>query len=103
MEVWCPSHNSRDDLRAIVSAKLPAETRSDHVDVVVDFCLWFPGHKASIRDITTWTSFVSTAVRDRSLDWNFSLVQGACLVFFDGLQTNREDKEIQPIVPNNHR
>ncbi len=92
LEVWCPSDNSRDDLRAIVVRKMPADCPDSVVDVLVDFCLWFPTYRPSIRDIHTWTGFVGAAVGDGRLDWDFALVQGACLTFFDGLQTTVTDE-----------
>ena len=88
LEIWCPAENSREDLRDIVAKMMPPAATEAIVDVVVDFCLWFPAHKVSIRDIATWTAFVTSAVSANSaLTLEDAVVQGACLVFFDGLKT----------------
>ena len=88
LEVWCPAENARDDLRAIVASMMPEVAAEEVVDAVVDFCLWFPAHKISIRDINTWTAFVRAASEANSgLPMEDAVVQGACLVFFDGLKT----------------
>ena len=86
LEIWCPAENARDDLRAIVASMMPAAATEAIVDAVVDFCLWFPAHKISIRDIRTWTAFVRAAT-ESGLAVEDAVVQGACLVFFDGLRT----------------
>ena len=88
LEIWCPAENSRNDLREIVASMMPAVATEAIVDAVVDFCLWFPAHKISIRDINTWTAFVNAAAAANSgLSMEDAVVQGACLVFFDGLKT----------------
>lgn len=89
LEIWCPAENSRDDLKAIVVSMMPSVATEATVDAVVDFCLWFPAHKISIRDIGTWTAFVSAAAAasESGLTMEDAVVQGACLVFFDGLKT----------------
>ena len=88
-EVWCPSLSSPEDLLAIVSRSL--EPKLDKLgDILVRFASWLRSESranvtVSVRDLLAWVVFLNTAVAG-GLEQEQALVEGAHLVWLDGLQ-----------------
>lgn len=86
-EIWVPSVWDGQDLMDIAHAKLA----SDHLDLgspMIAFATWYSTRynpiapSVSIRDLLSWIDFINIF---GSLSKDFAVVQGAAMVYIDGL------------------
>lgn len=94
-EIWVPSMEDFEDVRQIVSAKMPGP-ENYLTDPIVEFCHWYGlkmgGGKTSngvisLRDVLAWVQFVTTCC-SKGIDDYTALLHGACMVFVDALGTH---------------
>lgn len=85
-EIWCPTVDDDEDLRIIIEQKLGKAKNSYSIEVttkiMVDFSKWFSENigLVSLRDILSWVEFLLAVEINET-----NIVQGACMVFIDGL------------------
>ena len=90
LEIWCPSTTAKDDIRAIVTAKLErTDVSKETIDVMVEFIDWIRETVmvdgiVSVRDVIAWCEFIRNA--GDKLPLVCSVIHGTSLVFLDGLQ-----------------
>ncbi|TRY63986.1 hypothetical protein TCAL_02073 [Tigriopus californicus] len=97
-EIWCPSHQTMTDVTKILRIKLPEAAQDEDIQSILDFLDWYQNRIQrdncfSIRDIDTWSSFIRST--HESLGVAKAIVQGALLVFLDGLATT--ESSMSPI------
>ena len=98
-EIWVPLVLDRQEMLVIAHAKLATE----YVDFgapMIAFAAWYSGRynpiapSISIRDLLSWVDFIN---RFGSLNRNFAVLQGAAMVFIDGLGA---DPAAKTWIPN---
>src|SRR2546421_3034665 len=89
--MWAQSLSAFDDIVSIVSTKLYPRCKGLSTSIV-QFAQWFVetyntsvSSTISVRDLLAWVTFLN---RCDFLDLHSALVQGASLVFIDGLGAN---------------
>jgi len=93
-EIWCPDASGSDDLLMIIRKNLNHKSIGLGQDQqMVDFVDWIKKNNAgsletmSIRDLLAWAKFINkTTDMDVSFQHPCSFVQGASLVWLDGIQ-----------------
>lgn len=98
-EIWVPLVLDRQEMLVIAHAKLATEY-TDLGAPMITFAAWY-SHRynpiapsISIRDLLSWVDFIN---RFGSLNKNFAVVQGAAMVFIDGLGA---DPAAKTWIPN---
>ena len=91
-EIWVPSMAVDQDVRKIVGAKL-SPVLAKFADSIVAFSTWFNEtyneSLSSLRQILTWVEFANSSIL---ADPYLSIVQGAAMVFIDGLGASPSGK-----------
>ena len=89
-EVWCPSLSSTEDLTNIVSRNITDQSLTAPIVTFVSWLTENSGAVVSIRDVLAWTSFINTVTSTSTTSTGLSpaeaLVEGAHLVWLDGLE-----------------
>ena len=88
-EVWCPSLSSTEDLTNIVTRNITDQSLTAPIVTFVSWLTENSGAVVSIRDVLAWTSFINTVTSSTSstgLSPAQALVEGAHLVWLDGLE-----------------
>ena len=98
-EIWVPLVLDRQEMLVIAHSKLATEY-TDLGAPMVAFAAWYSlrynpiAPSISIRDLLSWVDFIN---RFGSLNRNFAVVQGAAMVFIDGLGA---DPAAKTWIPN---
>ncbi|KAI9723385.1 MAG: hypothetical protein M1812_001269 [Candelaria pacifica] len=90
-ELWVPPLSEAEDLLLITRAKL-SPPLSGYGEHMINFAKWFgetynysESSSVSIRDVLAWVDFINIS---RNSDPDFSVVQGAAMVYIDTLGAN---------------
>lgn len=93
-EIWVPSMDDFNDVKQIVSSRLLPEFTA-LCEPLVNFSEWFGQRLGnsqtnngviSLRDILAWVEFINSCAS--KIDGQTALINGALMVFIDGLGTN---------------
>ncbi len=89
-EIWVPQTSDNEEMLEVVRVKLSPRWAQFSM-LMVTFAAWYgtrynpAAPPTSIRDMLAWTQFVNTY---QGSDQHFALLQGAAMVYIDGLGAN---------------